>query len=429
MKVTQIRISNILGIKRLEFKPGKITIISGKNGSGKTSVLESIKKALGGGHDATLLRKGATEGEIVLQLDDGKTIIKKVTQKKSDLSVEDVHGKKMRLGATYLKDVVDQVGINPISILNADPKDRIKMLLGSIPLKLPVGEIKLITGLDVSGDTRHPLQIVEEKRGYIFEERAEINKGLKNMETMVSEMRKTIPFADQDDVDWVSQVGRLRGELEETIHQKNTKIAQFGGSHQQTLDALKEEAQQCIDIIKEKLEASLENEKKNYSMLVEELDKTFSEITDPLKAQIAEADANSKNQEKISGAKAFVKQKKEELAEEQAAAEALTEQIRSLDQLKAELVENLPVKDLEIVDGNIHIGGIPFDTLNQAAKIRFVLMIAGLRKTELPLVCVDGLEALDDGVFKAFEEEAAKTDMQFFVTRVSEEGELTVNSQ
>ena len=74
MQVTQIKIQNILGIKELEIKPSSITEITGKNASGKTSVLEALKSVFAGGKDATLLRKGEKSGSVVLLLDDGTEI-------------------------------------------------------------------------------------------------------------------------------------------------------------------------------------------------------------------------------------------------------------------------------------------------------------------------------------------------------------------
>ena len=57
MRISHLKISNILGIDELEFDAGKFNEVSGPNGAGKTSVLEAVKAALGQGHDATLLRK------------------------------------------------------------------------------------------------------------------------------------------------------------------------------------------------------------------------------------------------------------------------------------------------------------------------------------------------------------------------------------
>jgi hypothetical protein len=47
---------------------------------------------------------------------------------------------------------------------------------------------------------------------------------------------------------------------------------------------------------------------------------------------------------------------------------------------------------------------------------------------ELPLVCIDGVERLDDEHFAEFTKQAASDGFQYFVTRVGEprEGELNV---
>jgi chromosome segregation ATPase len=425
MKIAKIQISNILGIERLECEPGKITTISGQNGSGKTSFLEAIKGVVGGGHDARLIRNGTDEGQIVLVFDSGETLTKKMNQKKSSVTFEDAEGKKMKLGATYLKDIIDPVGINPIQILTADPKSRVKMLLDSVPMELPADEIKFITGMEAESDGRHPLKVIEDQRKMIFDDRAMVNADVEKMETMVSEMRKSIPFKP-DGTDWDAQVVALRAGFSEANEKKSKALSEIDEKFQSDKDKAKQEAQKKIDKLKDELDSQLD------AIQVASFEKTKASITEfspeleSLTVKIAEAEVNAKNQASVKGAQDFVDKNLEEIEVQSAGSRAFTEQLTALDSLKAELLQNLPVKDLEVVDGDIFIGGVPFDTLNEAARIRFALMIAGLRKTKLPLVCVDGLEALDEGVFAVFKEEAEKTDMQFFVTRVSEQPELTL---
>jgi len=426
MLVNKIQIRNILGIKSLEYKPGKITTISGKNKAGKTSFLEAIKGILGGGHNGTLLRNGADEGEIVLVFDNGETLTKKMTMDKSSVTFKDSDGKKMKLGASYLKEIIDPVGLNPIQILTADPKARIKMLLNSVPMEMPVDEIKFISGLDRSEKDGHPLQVIEEIRKDIFEERAFVNKEASNMETMVSEMRKTIPF-QEDKKDWGIEVGVLRTELEKLNEIKDKGTKEADELRIKLIDAAKETTQAKIDVLHKQLADYGEECQIAHSQSMKNILDEFSRLADPVKERITGADQNSKNQHKIAGAIDFVEKKGAEIKLLEKEAKDQTDKIEDLDKLKGELMENLPVKDLKVFEGDIYIEDIPFDTLNEAAKIRFCLMIAGLRKTKLPLVCVDGLEALDEKVFKVFKEEAEKTDMQFFVTRVSEDEGLTLN--
>jgi len=426
MLVNKIQIRNILGIESLEFKPGKINIISGKNKAGKTSFLEALKGVVGGGHDGKLLRNGTDEGEIVLVFDNGESISKKMTMDKSSVTFKDSDGKKMKLGASYLKEIIDPVGLNPIQILTADPKARIKMLLNSVPMEMPVDEIKFIAGLDRSDKDGHPLQVIEEIRKDIFEERAFVNKEAVNMETMVSEMRKTIPF-QEDKKDWAIEVGALRTELEKLNEKNQAEIAVIAKQYDADLTNARQAAQKEIDEIKECLANRLDTLRVDDAKALDDIAIVNAPEIETLTLKIGEADQNSKNQYKIAGAVEYVEKKGVEIKLLEKEAKNQTDQINDLDKLKGELMANLPIKNLRVFDGDIYIDDIPFDTLNEAAKIRFCLMIAGLRKTKLPLVCVDGLESLDEEVFKVFKEEAEKTDMQFFVTRVSEEESLTLN--
>ena len=74
MKVTSISIENVMGVERLAFAPGVLTLVEGRNGAGKTSILEAVRSALRGGHDPSLLRAGAERGSVRLVVEDGTVI-------------------------------------------------------------------------------------------------------------------------------------------------------------------------------------------------------------------------------------------------------------------------------------------------------------------------------------------------------------------
>ena len=55
MKVKKVKLRNILGVREFELDAdGKINVISGANGSGKSSVLAGLRTMIGGGNPATL---------------------------------------------------------------------------------------------------------------------------------------------------------------------------------------------------------------------------------------------------------------------------------------------------------------------------------------------------------------------------------------
>ena len=429
MKISYIGFKNIMGIEALEFAPGKINVVEGKNGQGKTSILKAIQGAIGGGHDATLLRNGEEKGEVVIVFDDGHRLQKEIKRGKSDVTLTDATGKKVTRAASFLKSVIDQIGVNPVQILTAAAKDRVQLLLDSVPMETPFEEIEKITGLKISRDENaHPMQIINANRAQFFEDRTDNNRFLKEKIIVVQKMQEQIPFRE-DGTGWGEILGKLEHDKEslenELDDSRDAENVVLGND----LDYLKEQRDNEIEAVRASYEKLIEN-RRNKSK--EANDKTFKEITPKLAAlaeKIGQAKANLEAAGKIEAAKTFVKEGEAEIADLEKDSASMTAVIDGLDRIKAALLKNLPVKGLEIKGGEIYLDGVAFDSVNKAKRVQFALTIAGLRKAKLPIVCVDDLETLDEESFAIFQEEAAKTEMQFFVTRVTDDKLLNIKTE
>jgi len=68
----------------------------------------------------------------------------------------------------------------------------------------------------------------------------------------------------------------------------------------------------------------------------------------------------------------------------------------------------------------VTVDGIPIGDLSTEEQIKVTLAIARAMAKELPLVCIDGVERLDDEHFAEFTKQAASDGFQYFVTRVGE---------
>lgn len=78
MITTKIQIRNLFGIKEYTQDGGSVEL-SGKNGVGKTSVIDAIRFALTNKSEREyIVRKGETEGEILIETDTGLRINRKV---------------------------------------------------------------------------------------------------------------------------------------------------------------------------------------------------------------------------------------------------------------------------------------------------------------------------------------------------------------
>ena len=135
LKVHGLTIRHVMGIEEMEIAPGAVTLIEGRNGSGKSSVVEAIRSVLGRGHDATLVRKGSEKAEVVLILDNGMEIRREVDAT-GGTRVVATHPEMGRIAqpAGWLRGMVDGMW-SPIELLRtANAKQRVQMLLEAMPL-------------------------------------------------------------------------------------------------------------------------------------------------------------------------------------------------------------------------------------------------------------------------------------------------------
>lgn len=455
MKINKIDIRNILGITHLEIAPGQVTVISGENGTGKTSVLEALKSVFLGGSDATLLRTGAESGEVVLLFDDGVKVKKTVGATKSSVTVEHPTMGAMKKAQTYLSGLIDPLGLNPIEFLLAPAKTRTQMLLESMPIDLDSDEIKPIIGRDATArETDDPLSFIASERQRFYDERTGVNRTAKDKRATIEQMKATLP-AD-DTIDWARMVKTLEGELASVLNSWNEEAQRVKdgaveseekvrSSSQKTIDASSKEIDGGIAELRAKI-AELQNQinslesakgkavaqfrqeesenllrvKENQSLALSELSEHWTPRKEEINEKIAVARENLSNQSKINQTKEYIDLLSKEATVNEMKSDNCTAAIDALDKLKIKLVSKLPIKGVEIRDGQIYVNDIVFDRLNESQKVRLAIDIAKLRAGALDLIIVDGLERLDEKTFAQFKKQIAKESAQFIVTRVSD---------
>lgn len=441
MQVSHISISNILGLQELDIEPGQITLIEGANGQGKTSILESIKAALKTGHDATLLRTGAEQGEIVLVLDNGTSITKKVTEKSSTTEIRDANGKKVARPAEALQKLVDMMSINPVDFLLAPPKDRVRVLLESMPLKADVEKLQQITGIPVTFDAGkvHALDAITVVHKNVYDERTGTNRAVKEKDNTINQLRHSLPDLPEgietgDETELSARKDALVKSKGETFEAINKRLAEMDAKDNAELATLREETQRQIDEIKaaaqvkaDEIKARIADQNTRATNKKAELEKKLAEDLAPIEAQLLAIRNNRDIAAKRAQAMDTIAKMEEELTTLQDAAAKQTKALADLEDYKLKLISELPIPGLVVQDGEIYRNGVHFDRLNTAQQVMIAVEIAKLRAGELGIVCVDRMEMLDKNTFEMFEESARESGLQMFVTRVTDE-ELQINS-
>lgn len=429
MKISHIRIQNILGIDHLEFSPEGFTQITGPNGQGKTSVLEAIKAATGQGHDATLLRHGADKGEVVLVLDDGTEIQQRVTATRTTRDVVR-DGKKVTKPGDAIKALTDALSVNPVEFLTARPKDRVQVLLESMPIALDADKLAAVAGIPVTAHQgAHALAVIDHVRQQVFDDRTGTNRAVKEKDATINQLRLAMPDApggvegDEDSLRAQLEAARVTRDTEQ--QRIDAKLAAIRAESVERTQSLKDEARAKIDAIQAGLAAAIEAERTTLAdteakagRVRSKAGQTYHEAANPLEAAIAAISSNRDAAAKRKATKDTIDLMAAELADLQADAARQTKALDGIDAYKADLLKSLPIPDLEVIDGEVYRKGVPFDRLNTAQRVGIAFEIAKLRAGDLKAVCLDGCELLDEEHLAELERNAEESGIQVFITRV-----------
>lgn len=433
MEINRIKISNILGIDELEFQAGKFNQISGKNGQGKTSVLEAIKAATQGGTDATLLRKGEEKGEVVLVLDDGTEIQKRLTQKGATLTVTNSDGSKEKRPTDVLKGITDMLSINPVDFLRAPKKDRVRVLLETMPIKVNTERLAEISGVPVTADPdTHGLAVIDLVRKQVYDDRTGTNRAVTEKEATINQIELAMPDAPAG---VTGSEDEIRAQLDEATSTRDTELnritTKLSGLQQESSDKiakLRTDAQAQIDAINAQLAADVEAERASFANIADKAGKQreltltrYTEAATPLEQALAVIRENRNAVAKREQAVETVKKMREELQDLKDDAARQTKALADIDAYKIELLASLPIPGLEVIDGELFRDGVAFDRLNTGQQVDIAVEIAKLRAGELAICCVDGLELLSSEAFEEFKQRAIESGLQLFVTRVSDD--------
>jgi DNA repair exonuclease SbcCD ATPase subunit len=444
MKITHIRIHNVLGIESLEIKPGAITEIKGRNGAGKTSVLSALRAVFEGGKDGTLLRKGEKKGEIVLILDDGTEVERTITEDSSTLTVTHPELGRISRPQTYLDKLTDALSVNPILFLTAPEKKRAEYLLESIPLSVTSQQIKEATGFTIQVDeSEHAFDVLESLRSQLYEDRTGVNRAAKEKKATISQLAESIPQDWDPNTDWSYQLQvdesslnalqedlkRERDAVEEAWRSAKEEIHKDLHERINTLNA---EMQKKIDEIKDVFQKEKLIAEAARASKLEEIDQTAATARDYVNqkllpyieasaAEVARDRERERESIRVKNTIDIQQKQQQELTKLEERSERLTKALSGLQQLKTQLVDNLPIPGLEVREGAIFKDGIPYDRLPESIKVWIAVELAKLRAGKLGLVSVDGLERLDKITFREFERLALHSGLQFIIAKVSDD--------
>lgn len=293
MKISKIKISNLFGIKEQSLD-GKSIEITGSNGKGKTSILDAIRYALTNNSERDyIVKKGESEGEILIETDTGLSINRKKRTQSSDYKSIKQNEKEVSSPETFLKEIFTPMQLNPVEFTQMSKQEQNRIILDLIEFDWDLNWIKekfgeIPSGVDYAQNILEVLNDIQSENGEYYKARQDINRDIRNNRAFISDIAQGLP-EKYDAKKW--EEFNLTDKLKElmTIKEQNARIneaKQFISSYDNKVKGYEAERQIAISA-----------EEKNISIERENLQKEVARLEEQIKADVEKLEGLNKTLE------------------------------------------------------------------------------------------------------------------------------------
>lgn len=395
VKISSFEIENVKRVKAVALEPTEngLTILGGKNGQGKTSVLDAIAWALGGNKFAPSkpYRDGSTiPPHLKVKLSNGITVER--CGKNSSLKVIDEEGN--RGGQALLDAFVSQFALNLPKFMNSNNKEKADTLLQIIGVGDKLYELE--TEENKLYNQRHAIgQIADQKKKFAAE--MPFYEGVPSEPVSASELIKE----QQDILARNGENERLRNEkktLEDYANDLSAQISKLNSELTGVLAKL-EKARKTVGELHDESTAELEKS-------IAEIDEINRKVRANLDKEKADEDSKTYSEQY----------------------QALTTEIENIRIQKYNLLNNaeLPLEGLSIEDKELTYNGYKWDNMSGAEQLKVATAIIRKINPECGFVLLDKLEQMDIDTLKEFAAWLEKEGLQAIATRVSSGDECSI---
>ena len=387
-RLVEVRATNVKALKAVAIKPdGKpLFKVSGRNGQGKSSLLDAVAMALAGpeGFPDKPIRAGQDKASIYLDFTDlqlTRTIMASEDSPRgftSALKLEFRNGKRPKQKQTELDALRGSpIADDPLEFASLKPRERYDLVRGLIP------------DFDFEAN--------DEARRAKFEDRTDVGRQRDRAKAAAAAITVP-PDAPIELIDVTKAVQELQA-----TYLKNRQIAESAeerSTYAEQLESLQDREAVLVKQLQELRGEIAEREKtiREYKPLPEPIDTAAIEMR-IRNAETINAGAR-RRQESI--------QRYAEYESLQERYDDLTTAIAALDQEKREAIEEakLPIPELTLADGDVMLDGLPFDQASTARKIRVSTALLMALKPELRVLLVREGSLLDEDARAALEADA-----------------------
>lgn len=395
VKINELLIENVKRVKAVQFEPSAdgLTIIGGRNGQGKTSVLDAIAWALGGNNYKPSVpeRDGAlVPPNLHIELSNGLIVERK--GKNSTLKVTDPNGNKS--GQQLLNEFVSTLALDLPKFINGSDKDKADSLLKI----LGIGDV---------------LSQLDTKENQLYAQRTEVGR--------IADRKKKAA----DEMPMYPNVPKEPVSATELIKQQQEILARNGENERKRQDAARYEQMLAeAQIAFDEAKAALQKAEQDCLTARKSAEDLHDESTAELEKNLAEIEAlNIKI--RANSTKEAAEVEANNLQQEY---DGLTGQIESVREERSKLLDSaeLPLPGLSVKDGKLIYNNMPWDGMSGSDQLKVATAIVRKLNPQCGFVLMDKLEQMDLETLQEFGAWLKQEGLQVIATRVSTGDECSI---
>lgn len=387
-KIVRLESTNYKRLKAVEIAPdpdGNLVIVAGKNGQGKSSILDSITAALGGVNAKTTpkpIRDGEDRAEIVLETED-LIVTRRFTASGSTLTVKSPDGAVYPKGQAKLDDLLGKLSLDPLAFTQLSDRDQLATLLDLVEIPFD------------------PDALAAERKE-LFDRRTDANRKVKELAARAAEYGERPADLPEEEVSVKDLVAAYREGQE-----LNAKIdAAYIAVEQRKAD---------VDRLTAELaEANVElNKAKGYAAKAPkpvDLEAIEAKVdgAEEINAAIREYRAGEEVRTKLTIAKQE--------------ADALSQAIEEIDATKAAGLAKavFPIEELGFDESGVTYKSVPFKQASSAEQLRVSLAMAIALNPKLRVIRIADGSLLDTDNLALVEAVAKENDFQVWIEMVGD---------
>jgi hypothetical protein len=423
LTIVELKASNVKRLRAVHIRPdGAAVVLGGKNGQGKSSVLDAIAYALGGKDAACRepVRRGAESAEIVCDL--GEIIVRRTFKPTGEttLVVSSREGARFPSPQAMLDRLTGSLTFDPLAFARMRPAEQSETL-------------RRLVGLDFKD--------LDAERASVYAERTTVNRDGQAMlarfnaapsfpDAPAAEISSSEVLAERDAA--TERNAANSGKRDEAAYAERIAGERANGAHLASLSVEEADAEvkRWTEVAATRRRSLIEAERMRDEARAK-ADAIAAEVTTlvdvdlaPFKGRLDAVDATN-NKVRANAVRAKLEKDLEAKRDE---SRALTARLEAIDAEKAKAIETapMPVPGLGFDAAGVTLNGLPFEQASQAEQLRVSVAMGFALNPRLRVLLVRDASLLDSESLDLVTRMAEEAGAQVWLERVEADAATTV---